>query len=98
MPATDDDGSTPAVGDDEVVHAVVNRLRRAQGQIGGAITMLESGRSCADVVTVLTASSKAVDRAAFQLIATSLRECIVASPQDSGAVTEQLQKLFMNLA
>ena len=60
--------------------------------------MLESGRSCADVVTVLTASSKAVDRAAFQLIATSLRECIVASPQESDAVTEQLQKLFMNLA
>lgn len=88
----------PAVSDDEVVHAVVNRLKRAQGQLGGAITMLEEGRSCAEVVLLLSASSKAVERAAFQLIATTLQECIVASPQDSGEVTAQLQKLFISMA
>jgi CsoR family transcriptional regulator, copper-sensing transcriptional repressor len=98
MTAPRDEMSGPAVADDAVVLAVINRLRRAQGQIGGAISMLEAGRSCSDVVTLLSASSKAVDRAAFQLIATSLRECLIAAPDDSAAVTEQLQKLFLTLA
>jgi len=60
--------------------------------------MLEDGRSCQDVVTLLAAVSKAVDRAAFQMISTSLRECVVAGDQDSDAVAEQLQKLFLSLA
>ncbi len=93
---------TPAaqhvVADQKAVQSVVNRLKRAQGQLGGAIAMLEDGRSCSDVVTLLAASSKAVDRAAFQLISTSLRECVVAGDQDSDAVAEQLQKLFLSLA
>ena len=85
------------VEDDAAKKAVVNRLKRAQGQLGGAIAMLEDDRSCADVVTVLSAASKAVDRAAFQLIATSLREC-VANGTDVDETTEQLQKLFLSLA
>lgn len=92
------DGPGPAVADDEVVRAVINRLKRAQGQLGGAISMLEEGRACSDVVLLLSASSKAVDRAAFQLIATTLQECIVAAPKDSEAVTAQLQKLFLSMA
>lgn len=94
---TSEDDLVPEVSDPAVVTSVVNRLKRAQGQIGGAIAMLEDGRSCADVVHVLSASSKAVDRAAFQLIATSLRECLIAAPDDATAVTEQLQKLFLTL-
>ncbi len=93
---------TPAaqhvVEDQKAVLAVTNRLKRAQGQLGGAIAMLEDGRSCQDVVTLLAAVSKAVDRAAFQMISTSLRECVVAGDQDSDAVAEQLQKLFLSLA
>ena len=93
---------TPAaqhvVEDQKAVLAVANRLKRAQGQLGGAIAMLEDGRSCQDVVTLLAAVSKAVDRAAFQMISTSLRECVVAGDQDSDAVAEQLQKLFLSLA
>ena len=32
--------------------AVVNRLRRAQGQIGGILRMIEEGRDCQDIVTM----------------------------------------------
>ena len=35
----------------ENMGAVVNRLRRAQGQIGGILRMIEEGRDCKDVVT-----------------------------------------------
>ncbi len=30
---------------------VLNRLRRAQGQLGGVIRLIEEGRDCQDVVT-----------------------------------------------
>ena len=34
--------------DDEAIGAVLNRLRRAQGQLAGVIAMIESGRDCKD--------------------------------------------------
>ena len=46
---------------------VVNRLRRAQGQLGGVLAMIDDGRECEDVVTQLAAVSKAIDRAAYSM-------------------------------
>jgi len=37
--------------DSQTMASVIKRLRRAQGQIGGVIRMIEEGRDCADVVT-----------------------------------------------
>ncbi|HEY5115319.1 MAG TPA: metal-sensing transcriptional repressor [Nakamurella sp.] len=36
---------------------VVNRPRRAQGQIGGVLGMIDEGRNCQDIVTQLAAVS-----------------------------------------
>jgi DNA-binding FrmR family transcriptional regulator len=44
-------GVPPIVGDEDAIVAVLNRLRRAQGQLAGAISMIEQGRDCEDVVT-----------------------------------------------
>ena len=63
------------VGDEESIAAVLNRLRRAQGQLAGVISMIEQGRDCKDVVTQLAAVSRALDRAGFKIVATGLREC-----------------------
>ena len=56
--------------------SVLNRLRRAQGQISGVIRMIEEGRDCEDVVTQLAAASRALDRAGFAIIATGLQQCL----------------------
>ena len=45
--------------DEEAMSNVLNRLRRAQGQLTGLIAMIESGRDCTDIVTQLAAVSKA---------------------------------------
>jgi len=52
---------------------VINRLRRAQGQLGGVLKMIDEGRDCQDVVTQLAAVSRALDRAGFAIIATGLK-------------------------
>ncbi|MFY9917461.1 MAG: metal-sensitive transcriptional regulator [Mycobacterium sp.] len=87
-------------GDQESVTAVLNRLRRAHGQLAGVISMIEQGRDCKDVVTQLAAVSRALDRAGFKIVAAGLRECATGSTADGGPpMTEaELEKLFLALA
>ena len=80
----------------EDMTAVVNRLKRAQGQLGGVIRLIEDGRDCKDVVTQLAAVSKALDRAGFAIIASGLEQCAVR--KDSSMNTKDLEKLFLSLA
>jgi len=87
------------IGNQESIDAVLNRLRRAQGQLAGVISMIEQGRDCKDVVTQLAAVSRALDRAGFKIVATGLRECIAADGDESAPMTEaELEKLFLALA
>ena len=77
---------------------VVNRLRRAQGQIGGVIRLIEEGSDCKDIVTQLAAVNRALDRAGFAIVSSGLRECLTSpdgiSPKDQTA----MEKLFLTLA
>lgn len=86
--------------DQNTENEVLNRLRRAQGQLTGVIAMIEQGRDCKDVVTQLAAVSKALDRAGFKIVATGMRECLTGEAQDGQQpMTEaELEKLFMALA
>jgi DNA-binding FrmR family transcriptional regulator len=56
----------------DTLGTVVNRLRRAQGQIGGVLRMIEEGRDCQDIVTQLAAVSRALDRAGYAVISAGL--------------------------
>lgn len=87
-------------GDEESMALVLNRLRRAHGQLAGVISMIESGRDCKDVVTQLAAVSKALDRAGFKIVASGLRECLTGESADGQKpLTEaELEKLFLALA
>ena len=77
---------------------VVNRLRRAQGQLGGVIRLIEEGRDCKDVVTQLAAVNKALDRAGFAIVSSGLRECL-SSPDGINAEDHAaMEKLFLTLA
>jgi DNA-binding FrmR family transcriptional regulator len=85
--------------DRETMASVVKRLRRAQGQIGGVIKMIEEGRGCADVVTQLAAASRALDRAGFKIIATGLEQCATNGGDGAAAADRaQLERLFLSLA
>ncbi|MET7779715.1 MULTISPECIES: metal-sensitive transcriptional regulator [Streptomyces] len=86
----------------EELKTVVNRLRRAQGQIAGVIKMIEEGRDCEDVVTQLAAASRALDKAGFAIIATGLQHCLTdadpAADGDRDRMRARLEKLFLSLA
>ncbi len=84
--------------DQEQLHSIVRRLKRAHGQLGAVVRMLEEGRSCEDVITQMAAVNKAINTAAFTLISSNLRECIIDPSMDADDVTRKLQRLFLSLA
>ena len=86
--------------DDDAMSQVLNRLRRAQGQLSGVISMIEQGRDCKDVVPQLAAVSRALDRAGFKIVATGMRQCLSGeAPEGAEPLTEaELEKLFLALA
>lgn len=75
---------------------VINRLKRAQGQLKGIIRMLEEGDDCQKIVTQLAAASKAVDRASFAVVASGLQQCLTADEPEM--TPDQLEKMFLSLA
>ncbi|MGH3370052.1 MAG: metal-sensitive transcriptional regulator [Nocardioidaceae bacterium] len=77
---------------------VINRIKRAQGQLAGVLRMLEEGRDCEDVVTQLAAVSKALDRAGFAIVASGLQQCITTGDGLDGVDAKKMERLFLSLA
>ncbi len=86
--------------DAESRRSVLNRLRRAQGQLAAVIRAVEDGKPCRDVVTQLAATSKAIDRAGVSLITSAMQECL-AEPEgarDAELTPGDFEKLLMMFA
>ena len=76
---------------------VSNRLKRAQGQLAAVVRMVDEGADCVDVVTQLSAVSKALDRAGFAVISSGLKQCLT-DEENGEADMQKLEKLFLSLA
>lgn len=92
--ATGDPARTPHSADE--MDAVIKRLKRAQGQLGGIIKMIEDGRDCKAIVIQISAVGKAVDRAGFAVIAANMRECLTSD--EPAYSQEEMEKMFLSLA
>lgn len=88
MAALNEDDMTP----------VLNRLRRAQGQLGGVIRLIEEGRDCKDVVMQLAAVNKALDKAGFAIVSSGMRDCLTTENELSAEDLATMEKLFLSLA
>lgn len=80
--------------------AIVNRLKRASGQLTAVIAAVESGGDCRAVVTQLSAVSGALDKAGFAIIARAMQQCLSgeASVDGNQPTVEELEKLFLSLS
>jgi DNA-binding FrmR family transcriptional regulator len=77
---------------------IINRLRRAQGQLGGVIRLLEAGRDCTDVVTQLAAVNRALDRAGFAIVSSGMRVCLTSPDGADAEAQSTMEKLFLTLS
>ena len=85
---------------DETVDDLTRRLRRVEGQVRGIQAMLAEGRDCREIVTQLSAATRAMEKTGFQLVASGLTWCL-EHPEESAAngyELEDVQKMFLSLS
>ena len=100
--------SQPVSGDvkqADVQRQVLNRLRRARGQLDAIIGTVETDGECRAVVTQLAAVAAAVKRAGFVIVASGMKRCLSpvedrteCAPMEEDLTVEELEKLFLMLS
>jgi DNA-binding FrmR family transcriptional regulator len=84
-----DDATTPGYHHDKA--AVLARLRRIEGQIRGLQRMVDDDSYCIDVLTQVSAATKALQSVAVQLLDDHLRHCVTNAVQsDDRAESERI--------
>ncbi|HEX6569959.1 MAG TPA: metal-sensitive transcriptional regulator [Acidimicrobiales bacterium] len=85
---------------DDVIADIRRRLHRVGGQLAGIERMLDDGRECRDVVTQISAATRALEQAGFKLVAAGLTYC-VAHPDEAAAAgypLDVVERMFLKLA
>jgi len=93
----------PAHCEPDVKRQVLNRLRRAQGQLSAVIAAVEQDAECRAIVTQLSAVNGALERAGFAVVAANLRRSLENGtsstsadgvPSEVDLSLEELERLF----
>lgn len=63
---------------------VAKRLRRIEGQVRGIQQMIEDDRYCIDVLTQVSAVTKALQAVAIELMGDHLRTCVSEAVEAGG--------------
>ncbi|GAA5109600.1 metal-sensitive transcriptional regulator [Pseudonocardia adelaidensis] len=69
--------------------AYLKRLRRIEGQVRGIAKMIEGDKYCIDVLTQVSAATKALEAVALGLLDEHLKHCVAQAAAEGGAVAEQ---------
>lgn len=85
---------------DDVVDDARRRLHRVKGQVEAIERMLVAQRECRDVVTQVSAASRALEQVGFRLVAAGLSYCL-EHPEEAAAdgyPLEVIERMFTKLA
>jgi DNA-binding FrmR family transcriptional regulator len=63
--------------------AVLNRIRRVAGQVGGIERMVEEERYCIDILTQVSAIQAALDKVSLELLDDHARHCVVGANDEN---------------
>jgi DNA-binding FrmR family transcriptional regulator len=69
--------------------AYLMRMRRVEGQVRGIAKMIEDDKYCIDVLTQVSAATKALEAVALGLLDEHLRHCVARAAAEGGAVADQ---------
>jgi DNA-binding FrmR family transcriptional regulator len=69
--------------------AYLKRLRRIEGQVRGIARMIEDDKYCIDVLTQVSAATKALEAVALGLLDEHLKHCVTEAVTEGGAVAEE---------
>ena len=80
----EDDKATVGYVDNK--EQLLNRLRRAEGQVRGIERMVENDVYCIDVLTQVSAVTKALESVALSLLDDHLSHCVAEATEQGGEV------------
>jgi DNA-binding FrmR family transcriptional regulator len=66
--------------------ALLQRMRRVEGQVRGIAKMIEDDKYCIDVLTQVSAATKALEAVALGLLDDHLRHCVAEAAAEGGDV------------
>jgi len=67
---------------------ILKRLRRAEGQVRGIARMVEEDTYCIDVLTQVSAATKALESVALSLLEDHLSHCVAEATAQGGEVAQ----------
>jgi DNA-binding FrmR family transcriptional regulator len=76
-------------GYDDNKEALLKRLRRAEGQVRGIHRMVEEDTYCIDVLTQVSAATKALETVALALLDDHLNHCVAEASREGGPVADE---------
>lgn len=77
------------VGYIENKEQLLKRLRRAEGQVRGIHRMVEEDSYCIDVLTQVSAATKALETVALALLDDHLSHCLAEASSKGGPIAEE---------
>ena len=69
--------------------AYLKRMRRIEGQVRGIAKMIEDDKYCIDVLTQVSAATKALEAVALGLLDEHLRHCVAQAVAEGGDTADQ---------
>jgi CsoR family transcriptional regulator, copper-sensing transcriptional repressor len=69
--------------------AYLKRLRRVEGQVRGIAKMIEDDKYCIDVLTQVSAATKALEAVALGLLDEHLKHCVAQAAAQGGQIADQ---------
>ncbi len=82
------ESEAPLAMDDEARTRVLHRLRRLEGQVRGLQQMIEDGRSCREVLTLLAGVRSAISATGDVILETYVATCAPDLTNDPAQVRE----------
>ncbi|MEX1078314.1 MAG: metal-sensitive transcriptional regulator [Homoserinimonas sp.] len=69
--------------------SLLKRLKRAEGQVRGIQRMVEEDVYCIDVLTQVSAATKALETVALALLDDHLNHCVAEATREGGEVADE---------
>lgn len=92
--ATTTDISLQEQEQEQIKQDVLKRMKRIEGQIRGIQGMIEGGKECEDILIQVKAAKSALQSTTRLILKRYLLRCYVKSMEESGDVTEELNKVI----
>lgn len=71
---------------------IINRLKRAEGQLRGIQRMVEDNQECIDIVTQLSAVRSSINSVMGLAIAQKIKDCVENPSEDSAEQERRIEE------